>query len=110
MKALAPNGVLFLVLCALLMLTGDGEDVVLDLDLDLLGLDPGRSARTTRWPSSRTNVDCRGPRALATIQPLVEHAINPRTQLTELGERVPTRQCSGRDSPPFSIRGCALSA
>jgi hypothetical protein len=32
---------LVLLLLALLVLTGDREDVVFDLDLDLLGFDPG---------------------------------------------------------------------
>src|ERR1019366_10562183 len=39
--ALAPHIVLVLLFLVLLVLTGDREDVVLDLDLDLLGLDPG---------------------------------------------------------------------
>jgi len=103
--ALPPHVMLVLLLLALLVLTRDREDVVLDLDLDLLGLDPGDVSADDQMAVLAHDVDRRRPCALAAVQPLVEHAIEASTQLAELGERIPTRQCSSHDSPPFWIHG-----
>jgi hypothetical protein len=72
------------------VLTRDREDVVLDLDLDLLGLDPGDVSADDQMAVLAHDVDRRRPCALASVQPLVEHAIEASTQLAELGERIPT--------------------
>src|ERR1019366_1590883 len=99
--ALTPHVVLVLLFLALLVLTGDREDVVLDLDLDLLGLDPGDVGAHDEVAVVAHDVDRRRPSVRVTIGELVEHAIEAIAQLAELGKRIPTRQCSSHDLPPY---------
>ena len=56
---------------ALLVLTGDCEDVVLDLDLDLLGLDSGNVGAHDQVAVLAHDVDRRRPCARAAFGQLV---------------------------------------
>jgi hypothetical protein len=89
--ALAPHVVLVLLLLALRVLARDREDVVLDLDLDLLRLDPRNVSVHNDVAVGAHDVDRRRPCALIAVRKLVEHAVKPRAQLGQLGKRVPTR-------------------
>jgi len=73
--ALTPNVLLVLLLLALLVLAGHREDVGLDLDRDVLGLDPGNVDTHNEVAVVTHNVDRRRPRPLTTFGPVVEHAI-----------------------------------
>ena len=74
------------------MLTGNREDVVLDLDLYLVGLDPGDIGAHDQVAVLAYDVDRRRPGALAAVDQFVEHPIEPAAQLAEFGKELPAHQ------------------
>ena len=86
------------VVAVLLVLAGHRQDAVLDFDLNLVGREPRKVARTTSVSSRRfTSIDGRNaPCGVATR--LVEHPTQSAAQISDLSEWVPAGQCSGHQS------------
>lgn len=74
------------------MLCGDGQHVVLDLDLDLIGLDAGNVGAQQVLIVALDDVHGQAPLASLAALHLRKHAVGTAVEILTLGERMPPRR------------------